>query len=181
MGTGAGEVDEKDGRIFRALVGGGNPIPGASAGGGKAEAGPELFVVGRLVEGFEVERLETIDRPTFWPEAFLVRLLELESGGLNGGFVFIQLQESFGEEFAQFFFDGVGLGIQKALQVGSISRLLLFGSWPRTEVRYGPADSNDYDEQHSGDGERAEDQDRKFVHILMILHSIGQGLILVGK
>ena len=107
MGASAGEVDEKDGGIFQTLVSGGDPIPGASASGGKAEAGAELFVVGRLVEGFEVERFETIDGPTFWPEAFLVGLFELESGGLNGGFVFIQLQESFREEFAQFSFDGV--------------------------------------------------------------------------
>ena len=172
MGTGAGEVDEKDGRIFRALVGGGNPIPGASAGGGKAEAGPELFVVGRLVEGFEVERLETIDGPTFWPEAFLVRLLELESGGLNGGFVFVQLQKSFGEEFAQFSFDGVGLGIQQTLQVGFICRLELIGSWPGTEAGYCSADAHDYYEQDSSDGERAEDEDRELVHTTMILDSL---------
>jgi hypothetical protein len=170
MGAGAGEIDEKDGGIFGALVGGGDPIPGAATGGGKAEAGAELFVIGRLVEGFEVEGLETIDGPTFWPEAFLVRMLELESDGLNGGFVFVQLQKSFGEEFAQFSFDGVWLRIQKALQIGFIRPLELLGSWPGTEARYGSADSHDDDKQHSGDGKRTEDEDREFVHKLMILH-----------
>jgi len=38
VGAAAAVVEEEDGRIFCALVGGGDPIPGASAGGGEAKA-----------------------------------------------------------------------------------------------------------------------------------------------
>ena len=102
-------VEEEDAGICYALVGGGDPVPGASTGGGEAKAGAEFFFVGQFVEGFEVQGLETVDLPAFGPPARAAWLFELETGGLDGGFVLVQLQESFWEKLTQFFFDGIGL------------------------------------------------------------------------
>src|SRR5260370_847990 len=87
--TAAVVVEEDDRGVFCALVGGGDPIPRAAAGGCEAKAGAELFLVGQLVEGFEVKRLETIDLPAFWPPALAGGLFELEADRLDGGFVLI--------------------------------------------------------------------------------------------
>jgi hypothetical protein len=172
----AAVVEEHDGGIFFAMVGGSNPIPGAAAGGGKTETGSELLVVRRFVEGFEIEGLETIDGPASWPEAFLAGRVDLEAGGLDGGFVFVQFQEPFGEEFAQFLFDVVRLGIQKALQVGFVDYFELLGGWPGANAFQCLADSDDDDKEYCGHSERAEYKDWKLVHVLMILHSEWPGL-----
>src|SRR6266446_3746784 len=74
VGAAAVVVEEDDGRVLCALVGGGDPIPGAAPGGGEAKAGAQLFLVGQLVEGIKVQGLETIDLPPFWPPAILARL-----------------------------------------------------------------------------------------------------------
>jgi hypothetical protein len=57
----------------------------------------------------------------------------------------------------------------------------LLGGRPRTEPSQCLADSGDYDEQHSGHGKRAEHEDWKLVHAMMILHCGWQGLLLEGQ
>jgi len=156
MGATAIVVKEDDGGIFRALVRGSDPVPGTAAGGGEAEAGSQFFLVGQLVEGFDVQGLETINRPAFRPPAFLAGLFELEASRLNGGFVFVQLKKSFGQQFAQFAFDGVGLRIQQAAQVCFVCGLDLIGRWPGTEFCDNAANSSRDDEQRGGGHERAE-------------------------
>src|SRR6266851_482928 len=100
VGTAAVIVEEDHGRVFCPLVGGGDPVPRIAAGGSKAKPGPQLLFVGQFVQGLGVERLETIDRPTFRPPAFLARLFEFEAGGLDGGSVPVQLEKSFRQKFA---------------------------------------------------------------------------------
>jgi hypothetical protein len=123
-------VEEDDWRVFCALVGGGDPIPGASAGGGKTKAGAQFFFVGRLVERFEVKGLETIDLPVLWPPGLAAGLFQLEADGLDGGFVLVQAQQSLWQKLTQFFFYGVGLWIHQAAQVGLVGCLELTGGWP---------------------------------------------------
>jgi len=166
-------VKEDDGGVFYPLIVGGNPIPGSAAGGCKAKPGTQLLLVGQLVEGFHVQGLETINRPTFGPPAPLAGVLQLEADGLDGGFVLVQLQESLGEQLAQFAFDGIGLGIQQTAQVGVVCRLELIGGWARTVSSYGPANPRGDDEERGGKDKRAEDEERKFVHTLMILQRRG--------
>ncbi len=170
VGATAIVVEEDDRGIFFALVRGGDPIPGAAAGGGKAKARTEIFLVGQIVERFEVQRLETIDLPVFRPPAVVAGLFDLETGSLNSGFVIVQAEKSFWQEFAQFAFDGVRLRVQQAAEVGIVSGFDLIGGGAGTESRNGTADTCRDNEQRSGEGERAEDKEDKFVHALMILH-----------
>ncbi len=80
VGAAAVVVEEDDGGIVGPLVGGGYPIPTSAAGGSKAKAGAQLFLIRQFVEGFGVQGLETINRPAFGPPAFLAGLLGLETG-----------------------------------------------------------------------------------------------------
>ncbi len=50
VGAAAIVVEEEDGGVCYALVGGGDPIPGTTASGGKAKTGAELFFVRQIVE-----------------------------------------------------------------------------------------------------------------------------------
>ncbi len=108
----------------------------------------------------------------FRPPARGALLLQLEAGVLNGGFVFIQPEESFREEFSQFPFHSIGLGVQQAAQVGIIGGFNLIRGGAGTESRNGAADTRGDDEKSGGEDERAEDKEDKFVHALMILHQV---------
>ena len=151
MGGAAGVVEEDDGGVFLALVGGGDPIPGAKAGGGEAEAGTEFVFEGQFVEGFDVQGLKTIDLPRFGPPMLLAGFFQLEAGFLNGGAVFVQLQKSFREEFAQFAFDGFGLGIEQTAQVVLVDGLEMFGGRSGTESCDRPPNACGDDEQGGGE------------------------------
>src|SRR5713226_6404790 len=67
VGAAAIVVKEDDGGVFCPLVGSGNPIPASAAGVCKAKPGTQFILVRQLVEGFDVQRLETINGPTFRP------------------------------------------------------------------------------------------------------------------
>src|SRR5713226_2581917 len=81
VGAAAIVVEEDDGGIHCALVGGGDPVPASAARGCKAKARPQVLFIGQFVQGFGVQGLEKIDRPTFGPPALLAGLVELEAGG----------------------------------------------------------------------------------------------------
>ena len=170
VGAAAVVIEEDDGGVVLALIGGGDPIPGAAAGGGEAKAGAEIFFVGQLVEGFEVQGLETIDLPTLGPPARAARLFELEAGSLDGGVVLVQLQESFRKKFTQFLFDCLGLRVQQAAKIGLIDRFELIGRWTRAKSCNGAADARGDDEKEGGKCQWAKDKNEKLIHALMILH-----------
>ena len=167
MGVAAVVVQENDGRVFCALIRGGDPIPGATASGGEAEAGAELFLIRQLVEGFEVQGLETVDLPVFAPPA---GLFELEAGSLDGGMVLVKLQESFREKFTQFLFDGFGLRAQETAKVGILDRFELIRRWTSAKPCYGAANAGGDDEEDGGECQGAEDKEEEFIHAPMILH-----------
>ncbi len=48
VGASAVVVEEDDRGVFCALVGGGNPIPGAATGGGKTKARAQFLLVGQF-------------------------------------------------------------------------------------------------------------------------------------
>src|SRR6266851_6573233 len=172
VGASAVVVEEDDGGIFYTLVGGGNPIPRAAAGGGEAKAGAKVLFVWQFVEGFEVQRLKTVDLPALGPPARTAGLFELEPGSPDGGFVLVQLEESFGKKLAQLFLDGVGLRMQEAADVGIVGGLQLISGRARTESCDGSAHTRDDDQERGGEDEWAEDEEKKFVHALMILHRL---------
>ena len=122
-----------------------------------------------LVQGFRVQWLETINRPAFCPPTLLAGLLELEADGLNGGLVLVQLQKSLRQQLAQFAFDGVGLRIQQAAQVGIVCGLYLIWCCTRAKPCNDSANPRRDKEQHSGEDERAKHDEQKLVHTLMIL------------
>ena len=95
VGAAAIVVEENDRGIFSSLVGGCNPIPGTATSGGKAKPGTQLLFIRQFVQGFEVQRLKTINLPAFCPPALAAGFLQLETDSLDGGFVLVQPQESF--------------------------------------------------------------------------------------
>ena len=154
------------GESFARSVGGGDPIPRAAAGGGEAEAGAEFLFVGQFVEGFEVEWLETIDLPRFDPPTLLAGSFQLEACCLNRGSVFIQLQESFREQFAQFAFDGFRLGIQQSAKVSLVCGSELLRSGAGTETGDDAANARGNDKQGGSEDQRAEEIEEQLVHDL---------------
>src|SRR5713226_1981463 len=157
MGAGAVVVEEDDGRVFCASVGGGYPIPAAAPGGCKAKTGAEILFVGQLVEGLHVQGLKTIDLPAFRPPAVLAGLFQLEPCCLNGSFVLVQLEKPFREELTQFALDGFGLGIQQTMQVSFVDGLHLPGGRAGTESCDRPANARGDDEQGGSEDQRAEE------------------------
>ena len=154
------------------MVRGGDPIPGATASGGEAEAGAEIFLIRQLVEGFEVQGLETVDLPVFASPA---GLFELEAGSLDGGMVLVELQESFRKKFTQFLFDGFGLRSQETAKVGIVDRFELIRRWTSAKPCYGAANARSDDEEDGGECQGAEDEEEKFIHAPMILHRDRRG------
>ena len=174
MGAATVVVEEDDRGVFCALAGGGDPIPGTAAGGGKAKTGTEIFLVRQIVERFEVQRLETIDLPAFRPPAGGARLFQLEASGLNGGFVLVQAQKSFWQKLSQFFFDGFRLRIQQAAQISVVGSLELVRAWAGAKSQDGAANPRGYDEEGGGKCQGAEDVEEEFVHIVMVPHGAGE-------
>ncbi len=172
MGAAAVVVEEDDGGVICPFVGGGDPIPGATAGGGEAKAGAEIFLIGQFVEGFEVQGLKTIDLPRFRPPTFFAGPAQLKASGLDGGFVLVQLQESFGKKLSQFAFDRIRLRIQQAVQIRIVGGVDLIGALAGTEFCDRTANSRGDDQQGGGEDEGAEDEENKLVHALMILQSM---------
>ena len=78
------------------------------------------------------------------------------------------LAGEFGEQFAQFAFDGVGLGIQKPVQVRFVCGPHFIGVWAGTESCKSSAYPRCEDEQRGGNDEGAEHEEKKLVHELMI-------------
>jgi len=93
----------------------------------------------------------------------------LEADGLNGGLVLVQLQKSLRQQLAQFAFDGVGLRIQQAAQVCIVCGLYLIWCWTRAKPCNHSANPRRDKEEHSGEDERAKNDEQKLVHKLMIL------------
>ncbi len=89
---------------------------------------------------------------------------------MNSGFVFVQAEKSFGEAFAQFPFHSIGLGVQQAAPVGIIGGFNLIWGGAGTKSCDGAANARGDDQQRGSKGQRAEDEDQKLIHALMILH-----------
>lgn len=88
---------------------------------------------------------------------------------MNCRLVFVQLKESFREQLAQFAFDGIWLRIQQSAQVRFVGGFDLIWSWPGTEVQERTVNPCGDDQQHCGEDERAEHQEKKLIHSMMIL------------
>jgi hypothetical protein len=169
VGVAAVVIEENNGRVFCALARGGDPIPGVAAGGGETETGAEIFLVRQLVEGFEVQGLETVDLPELLSPAGAAGLFELEAGSLDAGMVLVELQESFREKITQFPFDCLGLRVQETAKVGIVGRVELIRRRARAKPCYGAANAGSDDEEDSGECQGAEDEEEKFIHALIIL------------